>query len=269
MQKRTKGRPRTANSEATGIKSVEIALEILSVLLEQSDKVSLTELSHATGMATNKLHRYLVSLTRHGMIAKSEQSGLYNLGPAARRLGAAALTRFDGFEDIDEAAHALSAATDIGTFIYVWSEGGPVMVRSHMTRDALITIKVGSTLPLVNSGCGPVFLACLPREWTEPVVRAEFPEERKASIQKKAHALAKRVQAELSKHGAYWADPGIVTGVPVCAAPIFDASGQLHSVLGATPISRPFKPSRRSSIVSAVATTAARVSETLGYSHDA
>src|SRR4051812_2104793 len=76
-----------------GIQSVELAMTVLQALEQGLGPMSLTQIGAAAGMAPSKAHRYLVSLGRVGLVAQSQRSGLYDLGPSMRRLGIESLRR--------------------------------------------------------------------------------------------------------------------------------------------------------------------------------
>jgi DNA-binding IclR family transcriptional regulator len=46
-------------------------------------------------MSASKVHRYLGSVNRIGLVAQSRSYGLYDMGPSLRRLGIEALRRID------------------------------------------------------------------------------------------------------------------------------------------------------------------------------
>ena len=265
--RRSTGRPRTVNSEAVGIRSVEIALDVLKAFYRLNGEASLTELSHATGMPASKLHRYLVSLARGGLIVRSDTTGLYDLGPTARTLGAVALTRFDDFETISNEMKRLSVSIGQSVFIYVWAESGPVMARQYASKHSPIFIKVGSTLPLLTSGCGPLFLAYLSGELTGPVLEAELQRDSAVSATT-ATDLAERVRRDVSKEGCFWVPRGVLPGAWVCAAPIFDALGELSSVLGVAVGDNPGSIVAPNEIKQALASSAAELSRSLGFHED-
>lgn len=262
--KRNRGRPLTDGREPSGIGSVEIAMDVLGAFLDHGGELSLTELSTITGMAASKLHRYLVSFGRRGMVRRSEVTGLYDLGPAARTLGAVALARFDGFDTIDDAIKSLSRRLACTVFSYVASESGPVLVRSYSTKPSVLVVRVGSSLPLLHSGCGPVFLACQPRAWCEPVLANELKGGSPAEWDA-AWALRERVRTELDQTGAYWADRGVFANSAVCAAPVFDLEGHLVTVLGVAVLGHDEAMAPRSVVVPALTATTSELSAAFGY----
>src|SRR3954452_25396349 len=76
-----------------GIQSVELAMTVLQALEEGLGPMSLTQIAAAADMSPSKAHRYLVSLGRVGLVSQSHRSGLYDMGPAMRRLGIESLRR--------------------------------------------------------------------------------------------------------------------------------------------------------------------------------
>lgn len=88
----------------------------------QNGPVTLAKLCEDTGLQPSKLHRYLVSMVRTGIAAKSLLNGTYTLGPAARRIGAHAYLRFDGSNVAHEHAVRLSEETGHTVMLYSWNE---------------------------------------------------------------------------------------------------------------------------------------------------
>src|SRR5258706_337867 len=82
-----------AGDARQGIQSVENAMRVLLAIERGYGPVTLSQIAAGSGMQPSKAHRYLVSLCRSGLVSQSPRSGLYDLGPAMRRLGAEALRR--------------------------------------------------------------------------------------------------------------------------------------------------------------------------------
>ena len=66
--------------KSKGIQSVEYAFEIIESFLEIGRPVTLGEAAAHTGIAKSKLHKYLTSFVRLGVI-KQDFSGRYSSGP--------------------------------------------------------------------------------------------------------------------------------------------------------------------------------------------
>ena len=149
-------------------------MTVLDALERGGGPMSLTQIAHASGMGASKAHRYLVSLGRAGMVAQSRSSGLYDMGPALRRLGAESLRRMDEVGLVSQYIPGLRDRTGHAVNLAVWGDHGPVIVRWDYGAYALpITVRVGATMPMLTSSVGRVYLAHLPRSLTEPVLRAQ------------------------------------------------------------------------------------------------
>jgi DNA-binding IclR family transcriptional regulator len=161
-------------SPRQGIQSVEIAMTVLEALEAGLGPMSLTKIAAACGMQPSKTHRYLVSLVRAGLIAQSPDSGLYDMGPALRRLGAEALRRMDEVGLVSQHLPGLRDRTGHAVNLAVWGDYGPVVVRWDYGSYALpITVRVGATMSMLASSIGRVYLTYLPATLTEPVLRAQ------------------------------------------------------------------------------------------------
>ncbi|MGY2061807.1 helix-turn-helix domain-containing protein, partial [Nocardia gipuzkoensis] len=108
---------------------MEIAMTVLQALEGIAGPASLTQLAGLSGMQPSKIHRYLVSLSRIGLISQSPTSGLYDFGPSMRRLGAEALRRMDEVGLASEYLPGLRDRTRHAVNLAVWGDHGPIIVR--------------------------------------------------------------------------------------------------------------------------------------------
>jgi DNA-binding IclR family transcriptional regulator len=204
-----------------GIQSVELAMTVLQALEQGLGPMSLTQIGAAAGMAPSKAHRYLVSLGRVGLVAQSQRSGLYDLGPAMRRLGIESLRRMNEVGLVSEHLPGLRDRTSHAVNLAVWGEHGPVLVRWEYGAHALpITIRVGATMPLLSSSVGRVYLAHMPLTIIDPVLRIQLAtEELSASVIKDVA----RIRADVLDRGVAVTSGGVIPGVSSVAAPVFPA----------------------------------------------
>ncbi len=217
-----------APSGQQGIQSVELAMTVLQALEDGRCPMSLTQLATASGMTPSKVHRYLVSLGRVGLVARSPSTGLYDMGPALRRLGIESLRRMDEVALISEHLPGLRDRTSHAVNLAVWSDHGPVVVRWDYGSYALpITVRVGATLPILTSSVGRVFLAYLPSTLTKPVVRRESAA---ATNPPTADEIA-GIKADVLRGGLAVTSGGIIPGIASVAAPVFAAGESLPLVV--------------------------------------
>jgi DNA-binding IclR family transcriptional regulator len=214
-----------------GIQSVELAMTVLLALEEGRGPMSLTQIAVASGMQPSKAHRYLVSLGRIGLVARSPSSGLYDLGPSIRRLGIESLRRMDEVALATDHLPGLRDRTGHAVNLAVWSDHGPVIVRWDYGTHALpITVRVGATMPLWTSSIGRVYLAHLPGPMTDPVLRAQLALSETQGAVPTADEIEK-VKADVVRHGFALTAGGVVPGVVSVAAPVFSAGDSLPLVV--------------------------------------
>lgn len=230
-----RGRPRKTDSAPVGIQAVDIALDILKELVAQSSGMSLSELSRATGLQPSKLHRYLVSFARHGLLRQSAVSGEYDFGPLARKIGAAAFNRHHGLKVAHEALTSLAAESGCTAALYIWTELGPTLLRLEMgTRTLPVVLREGAALPVTGSGTGRAFLAYLQDSLTRDFVR----QERDIADEEGFRIWSdKDLAAEIEKIRSarvYWTAEAIFPG-SIGVAPVFDSGGNIHSVITLIP----------------------------------
>lgn len=212
-----------------GIQSVELAATVLRALEDAGSAAPLSKIAALAGMPASKAHRYLVSLVRVGLVEQSAATGLYDLGPASRRLGAEAMRRTEEGNIAGRHVAALRDRCGHSVNVSAWGESGPVLTRWEVGRHPMsVTVRVGGTLPLW-SAVGRVFLAHLPRSVTEPV----FGRQRGSGVPDDAafDALAGEL-AEIRRSGLCFVSNTPVLGIDGFAAPVFDAFGNVPLVVG-------------------------------------
>lgn len=243
-----------------GIQSVELAMTVLQALEEGRGPMSLTQLAAACDMGASKVHRYLVSLTRSGLVAQSRSSGQYDLGPAMRRLGIEAIRRMDEVGLASEHLPGLRDRTGHSVNLAVWGDHGPVVVRWDYGTYALpITVRVGATLPLLSSSVGRVYLTHLPEVLTGPVLQAE----RAAGAGPSDRELA-RITAAVHRDGVAVTSGGVIPGVSSVAGPVFAAGQSLPLVVAVAMPASQAGPDVVATVADAVRATTTAMTAELG-----
>lgn len=246
-----------------GIQSVEIAMTVLQALEQGRGPMSLTQIATASVMGPSKAHRYLVSLGRVGLVAQSPSSGLYDMGPALRRLGAESLRRMDEVGLVSEYLPGLRDRTGHAVNLAVWGEAGPIIVRWDYGSYALpITVRVGATMPMLSSSVGRVYLAHLPQSLTEPVLRHQL--ETSDTVEAPEVEVA-RITADVRRDGVAITSGGVIPGVASVAAPVFTTGESLPLVVALALPSRLASEPVIAHVSQELLTTTAAMSAELGY----
>lgn len=190
----------------------------------------LSRIAADSGLQPSKTHRYLVSLLRTGLVSQEVGTGLYNLGPAARRLGVEALRRVDEVGTASRHACALRDRTGHTVYLAVWTDAGPSLVRQdHGWHPLPILVRVGSILPITDSSLGRAFLAYLPEPLTRPILQAQ--QQRKETSTLSTNRLAE-ILAEVRRTGLAAVRGSVITGLNVMSSPVFGPGGSLEVVIG-------------------------------------
>ncbi len=157
-----------------GIQALDAAIQVLQAFAALPGPVGVTDLARAAGMPVSKVHRYLASFVHAGLAVQDGRSGRYDLGPFAATLGVAALARNDFINRAADGLADLCLRTGLTALLTVWGSHGATVVRWQRAPSPVVTsFGLGSTLPLLTSASGRVFLSFLPRRLTEASLRAE------------------------------------------------------------------------------------------------
>jgi DNA-binding IclR family transcriptional regulator len=211
-----------------GIQSVENAMTVLLALEHGAGPMTLTQVAEGCGMQASKVHRYLVSLGRVGLVSQSPRSGRYDLGPSMRRLGAEALRRMDEVGLASEYLADLRDRTRHAVALLAWGENGPVVLRWEYGAYPLpITVRIGSTLPVLTTSAGHVFLAYLPDALTEPIVKDESATHPTGPGDEEIS----RVKADVRHEGFAVTTDAMIPGATAVAAPVFATEASLPLVV--------------------------------------
>lgn len=258
---RLQGKIRRGARAPLGIQSVEIAARILRALAEGGGALPLRDLAATTGMHRAKVHRYLISLARAGLVAREADFGHYGIGPLAISAGLAGLNRLNPVRLAYAALPALRDRIGETVVLAVWGErGATVIALEDSARPVTLNVRVGSILPLRTSAIGRVFAAHLPERSLRPVLAAEA----KSAAARATPAVPARILAEVRRQGVAAVEGTLIPGLNALAAPVFDQRGALVLVLGAVGRRETLSASPRGPAAAAIRSAAADLSRQLG-----
>jgi DNA-binding IclR family transcriptional regulator len=249
-------------SRQAGIQSIEIGMRVIEALAKAPGPMALKELCHATRMAPSKLHRYLVSFVRTGMLTQYQASGRYDLGEAPRRLGLVALGRLDEFAVTSDHLLKLRDATGFTVMLSVWGPDGPRIVRWESGHFPLmISVRVGSTAPLANTASGLVFLAYLPDTLTGPILERQ---RKHAKPNEPGLAITRADLDRVRVQRSVLTESALIRGIDALAAPVFNGQGGLSSVITLLGSHEDFQEIGVAKPQAALEATASAISRALG-----
>lgn len=215
--------------ERAGIQSVEVGFSLLEVLAQAPAPLMLRDLAANAGMSAAKAHRYLVSFQRLGLVHQDAGSTRYDLGPAALKLGLAALTRVDAVKLARERMTPLMARIGHTVALAVWGNQGPTIVHWQESPHAMTILRLGDVMPLLTSATGRCFAAYMPNELTAPMIKEELTRAQKLKRQDVPTTLSevKQMLSEVRLRGMGRVVHALLPGVVGFCAPVFDSDGHL------------------------------------------
>ena len=255
---------------SAGIQSFEVGLKLLSLMAALSDgpmPPMLKTLAAAAEMPPAKVHRYMASLVRSQYAERDPATGRYRLGPMARQLGIAAISRMDVLK---VAGHRLpQICTDLrqSVALAIWTFHGPVMVATEDLREPVtISTRVGQVMPLLTSATGRVFGAWLPPGMVDRLIQQElaaaYGKDPTTSIRTMAQVDALFQQTRDA--GIAWTQGGLNTTVNALAAPVFDYRGTLVAALASLGPAPHFDIATEGPLALVLRTAALAISRELG-----
>ena len=251
-----------------GIQSLEVGFALLDVLTQTPGPLMLRDLAARAGMSAAKAHRYLVSFQRLGLVVQDSRTTRYDLGPAALKLGLAALSRLDAVRLARERLPPLMEQIGHTLALAVWGNHGPTIVHWEESPQAITAnLRLGDVMPLLASATGRCFAAHVAPEAIAPLVREEL-----ARAQKLQRTDLPRTQAEVNTLLAEVRTRGVarvvdtlLPGIVGFCAPVFDADG--HMALGIVTLGSiaTFDPEWGGAVEQPLRAAALQLSQDLGW----
>ena len=185
-------------------------------------------------MQPAKVHRYLVSLIRSGLVQKNARSGYYELGPYALTFSLSCMARLDPMRLISPHLPNLARTLNQSVFVAIWSNNGPVVIDwSASNQPISASTKTGTLFPVVMSSTGGAFAAYMPESATTPLIRQELLNLKTANISA-APASESEFNEIISevRHSGFCRGLGIrLPSIHSITVPIFNFRKHLECVL--------------------------------------
>jgi len=249
------------------VQAVETGMAVLKGLAYLGGRSNLKALADHVGQSPAKVHRYLASLIDEGLVAQDPVSQQYFLGAESIQIGIAAMRQADPVRAVDLALVRLREAHGVTCFVAVMGNHGPTIVRMEEPGlPVTINVRVGSVLPLMWSATGRVFLGLLDDTRVREMAQSEMGQAAAAGrAALKGRDPIGQLCREVRKHGMATVRGAYLPGISAVAAPVYDHSGRVCSVLTALGASGGFDPDLEAPVARSLRLEAASASARLGY----
>ncbi|MCL6593377.1 MAG: IclR family transcriptional regulator, partial [Alicyclobacillus sp.] len=201
-----------------------IGLQVLQVVVSANRPLTMGDIAVACGLSKSRLHRYLTSLYRTGMLTRDEDLR-YTPGPALLAMGSQVVHNWDIRALARPVLRRLRERLNETVALSVWTAQGPCFVHwEESTRAVNIGIRVGSYVSTLKSAGGKVFLAFLPASETQEVLARELAETGLSL------AWIQQELATIRERGYATTEDSLLPGIYSIGSPVFDGA---HRVVAA------------------------------------
>ena len=258
-----------------GIQSIEVGGQVLRAMAHAGRPMALKDLAREADMPAAKIHPYLVSFARIGLMAQDAESGRYFLGPLALQLGLISLKQANPVQAAAAELPALVQRIGHTVAIAVWGSRGATIVRLEESPAPIhVNMRQGTVFSLAGTATGRLFAAH--REPGE--VKALLDDERRRRRSHPAPPIAnlpppralpawrefERELRDVRARGLARSEGETLPGVNAIAAPVFDPEGRIALTVTAIGPASIFDAAWSGPIARELRACAARISSRLG-----
>jgi len=262
-----------------GIQSIEVGGQVLRAMAHTGQPMALKDLAREADMPAAKIHPYLVSFARIGLMEQDPESGRYFLGPLALQLGLISLKQANPVQAAAAELPGLAQRIGHTVAIAVWGSRGATIVRLEESPAPIhVNMRQGTVFSLAGTATGRLFAAY--RDARE--IKALLDDERRRQKSHPAPAIAnvpparavpawrefERELVEVREHGLARSDGETLPGVNAIAAPVFDHEAQVVLAVTAIGPASIFDLAWRGAIAREVRACAGRISRRIGGTVD-
>ena len=218
---------RRAELAKYALESVDRMAAVL-LALEAGREQSLEQVARATGLNESTALRYLLSLSKHGLVDRDGDSGVFRLGLGLFRLGARAMDSRDIFAIADPVMAALQAQFGESINLAMRQQDKLVLIRVLGRPDSMRKEgKVGETDPWHATSLGKAILAAMPDEERHEI-QAGLVLHRYTPGTKTGLADLDRDLTSIRQQGYSVDDEEVVEGLRCVGVAVLDHKGQAH-----------------------------------------
>jgi DNA-binding IclR family transcriptional regulator len=245
------------NGKAYSAPAVDKALDILELLGDSSQGMSLTGIADALGRTKQELFRVLVCLQDRGYLVRDEAQ-VYRLSTKLFEIGSQHASTQTLIARATPHMERLTGELGESCHLNIVVQNRMLVVaRVECSADVMLTVRVGATFPLHRRTSGLVALAMLPEHR-----RQSYWEQSGETLQ---HIERLEAQlADIRARGYAEADSSVAVGVSDCAAPVTGSGASLLGVLCVSHIRRTDEPADRPDITESVIQCARAISAEFG-----
>lgn len=253
-----------AEERDKGVKSLNVALDVIETVAASDEDIGVTEIASRLGLTKATVFRHLQTLVERHYLAQNARTSRYRLGVQCQLLGQLSSNRVDLRSASEDAAHWLRSQTGLSVVVSAVQSRNVVVLTMHTARAQLqIGVQPGSELSLFSSAQGKIALAFGRPALMNMVKRQKWEATTPYTITDR-DVLQTKID-EAREQG--WADAPeeLALGLNAIAAPIFDDSGECIGTIAVVALIQQLPREVNPAVTEALIIAADRVSANLGY----
>lgn len=248
------------------VQSIDRALNLLEVLAERPDGMSITELSQQLDLAKSTTHRLLFTLLERNYVEQDETTAMYSLGLRCVALSTSMLNSIDIRKIARDSLVELSERSKEVVHLCIHDKNEAVYI-DKVESDQTIRMysQVGRRVFMHCSGVGKALLSGFEKEEVDSLINEKgLPRFTKTTITDR-EALHKHLQ--LIRERGYAIDENEhEKGIRCIAAPIYDFHGKVIAAISiAGPADRVTKERVHNELAKLILEKTSEVSAKVGY----
>lgn len=208
------------------VSALASGLEVILAFGRDHRRMTLTEVTHRTGMNRAKARRFLLTLEALGYVRKDGRS--FELTPKVLSLGHAYLSSNNVQSIIQHTLESITAELGESSSLGVLEGADVVYVARSAAQHRLmsISLSVGTHLPAIATSMGRTLLAQLPEGELDHFLAGITPEPYTEHTITDKTAL-KALLLKVKQQGYCIVDQELDSGLRSLALPVFDSHGKL------------------------------------------
>lgn len=248
--------------EGKTIQSVAKAMQLLDLLAEAQQPMSLAEISQKTGWPKSTVHGLLSTMREYSVIAQDEL-GRYMLGIRLFEYGSTLSSSWTILDIVRPYIQHISYETGQTVFLSILDRGEVITLDHAESRIGLpVHAEVGCRLPVHCTSQGKLFLAYMTDQERDLLLaKTDLVEYTRHTITNQ-QALFDELQ--IIRDQGYALENGeYKTGLRSVAAPVFDPDGRVRYAIGIIGMFRQIEAKQFLQAAEVVRKTACRITESL------
>lgn len=177
-------------------RSVERVVAVLKCFEPDALELGTTQISRRASIPKATTHRILVTLTKDGLLERSNRTGNYRIGPELYTLGSRYLSTNDIASAAEPVTKVLNDLTGETVHVSILNSGNVLIIMKEESKHAFrVSQRIGTIVPAYASAMGKAFLS----ELTDKELDNLIPEERLKPVTSKTIATKTELKRELEQ----------------------------------------------------------------------